>query len=56
MKKDVGDLSQRQAANEAGFSERQTKQAVIIANIPENEFENAIEGDEGISISISKLA
>ena len=32
MKKDGGDLSQRQAANEAGFSERQTKQAVNIAN------------------------
>ena len=47
-------LTKKQAAADAGFSEWQTRTAVNIANIPKNEFNGTIEGDD--SLSLSKLA
>jgi hypothetical protein len=38
-----GKLTQRQAAEEAGLSEHQQLQAVRVANVPDDEFEAAIE-------------
>ena len=38
-------ISQRDAANAAGMSKDQEKQAVRIANLPEDDFEAAVESD-----------
>lgn len=44
----VGDhpVSQRQAAESAGMSEHQEKQARRVANVPEADFESAVESDD----------
>ena len=45
----VGDrprLTQREAADAAGMSEHQEKQAVRVANVPADEFETAIDSDD----------
>lgn len=36
-------ISQKQAAEEAGFSSRQVKEAVRLANIPKAKFERMVE-------------
>jgi hypothetical protein len=46
MKKDGAVLSQENAADAAGISERQRKTAVRVANVPASEFESAIERDK----------
>lgn len=46
--------SQREAADQAGMSERQVKTAVRVANIPEPAFEAAVESDE--PPTVTKLA
>jgi hypothetical protein len=38
-------ISQRQAAGQAGMSRDQQRQAVNVANVPEDEFEGAVESD-----------
>ena len=50
----IGPRSQRQAAEAAGMSARQEKTAVRIANVPENDFEAAVESDT--PLSVTKLA
>ena len=49
-----GPRSQRQAAEEAGISKRQEKTAVRIANVPEADFEAAVESDD--PPTVTKLA
>ncbi|MFZ1106824.1 MAG: hypothetical protein WAN43_00565 [Rhodomicrobium sp.] len=44
-------VSRTNAAREAGFSEHQQKQALRLANIPEDEFESAIEDEEPPTIT-----
>lgn len=46
--------SQRQAGRSAGMSERQVKTAVRVANVPEPDFEDAVESDE--PPTVTKLA
>lgn len=52
----IGDhgISQRQAASDAGMSEHQQLQASRVANVPDDEFEEAIESDN--PATITKLA
>ena len=47
-------ISQRALAGQAGLSERQTKTAVRVANVPEETFERAVEGEE--KVTVTKLA
>jgi hypothetical protein len=47
-------VSQAQAANDAGMSERQCKTAVRVANVPAEIFEDAVESDE--PPTVTKLA
>lgn len=47
-------LTQKDAARSTGFSERQTKQAVRLANVPADQFESEVESDK--PPSMSKLA
>ena len=51
---DIGPRSQRQAAEAAGLSERQEKTAVRVANVPDTDFESAVESD--VPLSVTKLA
>ena len=56
---DGGDslISQRDAAAETGMSERRQVTAVRVANVPEEEFDAAVEGDEKTTITkLAKLA
>jgi hypothetical protein len=39
------EITQKQAATDAGFSRRQKDTAINIANIPENEFETALKSN-----------
>lgn len=48
----AGPISQRDAANEAGMSKRQEKQAVRIANLPEDDFEAAVESDHPPTVTV----
>ena len=41
----VPPVTRTQAASEAGLSERQRKNALRVANVPRDEFEEAVEGD-----------
>jgi beta-phosphoglucomutase-like phosphatase (HAD superfamily) len=45
MKKGGTSLSRTDAANRAGMSDDQRKTAVRVANVPDDEFESAVEGD-----------
>ena len=45
------DLSQAEAAEAAGISEHQRKQAVRVANVPDAEFEAAIEGESPATVT-----
>lgn len=47
-------ISQRALANQAGMSERQQVTAVRVANVPEEMFERAVEGEE--KVTVTKLA
>lgn len=47
----VPNFSQRQAAADAGFSERQQKTAVRVAGVPTEDFERAIESDSPPTIT-----
>jgi hypothetical protein len=44
-------LSRTQAATDAGLSERQRKTALRVANVPDDEFEEAIESDDPPTIT-----
>lgn len=51
-KRDGSDPSSRsKAANDAGLSERQRKTALRVANIPEEDFEQAVESDYPPSVT-----
>ncbi len=47
----AGPVSQRQAAADAGMSERQEKTAVRVANVPQKEFEAAVESENPPSVT-----
>lgn len=47
-------ISQREAANVAGLSKHQQDQAVRVANVPEQQFNNTVDGGE--KFTITKLA
>lgn len=51
---DTRTISQRALANQAGMSHHQQTQAVRVANIPEETFERAVEGEE--KVTVTKLA
>ena len=40
-----------QAAEEAGLSERQAKQSIRVANVPEDDFEEQLESDKPPTIT-----
>jgi len=44
-------LSRKQAASDAGMSEHQRKAAIRVANVPEEEFEAAVESDDPPTIT-----
>ena len=54
MKKGGASLSRTQVADAAGMSDDQRKQAVRVANVPESDFNNAIDGDD--PATVTKLA
>ena len=54
MKGVGGDPSRKATATQAGLSERQRKTALRVANVPEDEFEAAVEG--GSPATVKKLA
>ena len=51
MKKGPASLTQRQAAEQAGLSPDQQKQAVRVATVPHRDFEALIEGDSPPTIT-----
>lgn len=54
MKKEAAHPSQNDIAAQAGMSEHQTKQAVRVANVPEETFDAAVDGEQ--KTTITKLA